>query len=133
MSRITVINDSPEFLGLMKDLTFRIGHEMIGFEAVSVSLAEVVASEPELIVLDLRLENQAQEISGWELLALARAHAALQSVPIILCTAATWEVERRAHELAEVADVHVRTKPFAVQEMMALIKALVPVQVAGTG
>jgi CheY-like chemotaxis protein len=125
MARITVINDSPEFLSLMNELISTIGHEMTGFEAVSVSLDEVVASEPELIVLDLRLEDQAQEISGWELLALARAHPVLRSVPIILCTAATWEVERRADELAEVADVHVRTKPFAVEDMVALMRDLV--------
>lgn len=126
MARITVINDSSEFLALMDELITDIGHTMTGFEAISVSLAEVVASDPALIVLDLRLENQAQEISGWELLALARAHSALQSVPVILCTTATWEVERRAGELAQIADVHVRTKPFAVDEMCDLIERLLP-------
>jgi CheY-like chemotaxis protein len=132
MARITVINDSSEFLDVMDDLISAIGHQMTGFNAVAVSIEEVVASQPLLIVLDLRLENQAQEISGWELLALARAHQALQSVPIILCTAATWELEKRADDLARIAQVHIRTKPFAVEDMVALITDLLPKAATGS-
>ena len=126
MARITVINDSSEFLAVMDELIVSMGHQMTGFHALYAALDDVVASRPDVMILDLRLEDQRQATSGWELLALARAHDALRSVPVILCTADTAELERRADELAQIADVHVRPKPFAIQEMTSLIDALLP-------
>jgi len=124
MARVTVINDSPQFLGLMKDLLTSLGHEMIGFEAVETAFEQVVASDPDLLVVDLRLEDKRQEVSGWELIILARAHADLLDVPIILCTADLWELEKRATDLEQIADVYVRTKPFEVDAMCDLIQRL---------
>lgn len=95
MARITVINDSLAFLALMDDLVSAMAHEMAGFDAVNASLDEVVATRPDLLIFDLRLEDERQAISGWELLALTRAHPDLRSVPVILCTADISELERR--------------------------------------
>jgi CheY-like chemotaxis protein len=130
MARITVINDSSEFLSVMDQVIGAMGHHMTGFHAVHAALEDVVATQPDVLILDLRLEDERQAISGWELLALARAHPALRSVPVILCTADTAELERRAAELAQIANVHVRPKPFAIQEMTDLIDALLPRSVA---
>ena len=33
MARVTVVNDSSEFLVLMRDLLSMLGHEMVGLEA----------------------------------------------------------------------------------------------------
>ena len=126
MARITVINDSSEFLSVMDGIIGSMGHHMTGFHALHAALDDVVATQPEVLVLDLRLEDERQAISGWELLALARAHPALRSVPVILCTGDTAELERRADELARIANVHVRPKPFAIEEMTGLIDALLP-------
>ena len=126
MARITVINDSSEFLAVMDELIGAMGHHMTGFHALHAALDDVVATMPELLILDLRLEDERQAISGWELLALARAHPTLRSVPVMLCTGDTDEVERRAAELEQIANVHVRPKPFAIHEMTDLIDALVP-------
>lgn len=126
MARITVINDSLAFLAVMDDLVGAVGHEMAGFDAVSASLDEVVATRPDILIIDLRLEDERQAISGWELLALARAHPDLRSVPVILCTADISELEGRSAELEQIANVHVRPLPFAVHEMTALIDELLP-------
>ena len=126
MARITVINDSSEFLAAMGGLIGSMGHHMSGFHALHAALEDVVASQPDVLILDLRLEDERQATSGWELLALARAHHALRPVPVILCTADTAELERRADELEQIADVHVRPKPFAIHEMTDLIDALLP-------
>lgn len=126
MARITVINDSTEFLGVMDDLIGAMGHHMTGFHALHAALDDVVATQPDVLIIDLRLEDERQAISGWELLALARAHPGLRSVPVILCTADTYELERRAEELEQIANVHVRPKPFAIHEITDLIDALLP-------
>jgi CheY-like chemotaxis protein len=124
MARGTVINDSSEFLELMRDLLTSLHHEMTGFVAVEASIDEVVDSKPELLVVDLRLQDRPQEISGWEIIILARSHRQLLNVPIILCTADVWELKKRTSDLEQVAGVHVRTKPFDLNEMCHLIQRL---------
>jgi CheY-like chemotaxis protein len=124
MARVTVIDDSEEFLTLMNDILATLGHEMTGFRAVEASIEEVVDSHPKLLVVDLRLEERPQEISGWELIILARSHRQLMNVPIILCTADVWELKKRARDLEQIAGVHVRTKPFELDEISDLIQRL---------
>ena len=124
MARVTVINDSPEFLDLMRDLLASLGHEMIGFEAVTSSIEQIVDSRPDLLIVDLRLTDTPQVMSGWELLVLARSHPHLVSVPVILCSADTWELSKRAANLEQIAGVHVRTKPFEMDDMCDLINRL---------
>jgi DNA-binding response OmpR family regulator len=130
--RITVVDDSPEFLTLMQDVLEMLGHQMTGLAAVEVSFEEVVATRPDLLVIDLNLANPPQQISGWELVVLARAHEELQGIPLILCTADVFELRKREHELQRFADVHVLAKPFELGEMCALIRGLLERQ-AGDG
>jgi CheY-like chemotaxis protein len=125
MARVTVINDSAEFLGLMQDVLNSLGHSMTGFQAVEASIEDVVESGPRLLIVDLRLEDKPQEISGWELIILARSHRQLMDVPVILCTADVWELKKRATDLQEIAGVHVITKPFELDEMCNLVQTLV--------
>ena len=124
MARVTVINDSSEFLDVMRDLLTSLHHEMTGLMAVEASIEQVVDAKPELLIVDLRLQDRPQEISGWELIILARSHRQLMKVPIILCTADVWQLKQRAADLEQIAGVHVRTKPFDVDEMCDLIQRL---------
>ena len=124
MARVTVIDDSPEFLLLMDDLLSGLGHQMTGFEAVEASIESIVRSKPDLLIVDLRLRDGPARISGWELVVLARSHMQLGSIPVILCTADMWELKQRARVLEQIKGVHVRTKPFVVDEMCDLIQHL---------
>ena len=111
MARVTVVNDSSEFPVVMRDLLSMLGHEMVGLEAVNASIEQIVDSQPDVLIVDLRLESTPQVMSGWELLVLARSHGHLGSVPVILCSGDLWEPEKRAKDLEQIANVHVRTKP----------------------
>jgi DNA-binding NtrC family response regulator len=124
MARVTVVNDSSPFLDLMRELVTSLGHEMVGFKAVDAPIEDIVHSRPDILIVDLRLEDPRQAVSGWELLLLARSHDQLLSVPVILCTADVWELEKRAADLERIADVHVRTEPFEVDDMCDLIARL---------
>jgi len=124
VARVSVIDDSEEFLNLMTDLLESLGHQMTGFKAVEASIESVVDSQPDLLIVDLRLQDKPQEISGWELVVLARSHRKLVGVPLILCTGDVWQLKKRAADLEQIAGVHVRTKPFDVNEMCDLIQRL---------
>ncbi|HET9416904.1 MAG TPA: response regulator, partial [Candidatus Limnocylindria bacterium] len=71
MARISVIDDSMEFLQLMQELFAADGHQVTAFPTVEASIESVVASNPDLLFVDLRLRDGPQSISGWELLVLA--------------------------------------------------------------
>ena len=124
MARITVINDSSEFLDLMREVVGSMGHSMIGLEAIHTSIEEIVETRPDLIMVDLRLDDTAQEVSGWELLVLARSHRLLSDVPVILASADLWELNKRTKDLEQIAGVHVRAKPFDINEISELIERL---------
>jgi CheY-like chemotaxis protein len=70
--RVTVINDSSEFVDVVREALGADGCVVTGFNANEVQLDAVVASRPELLIVDLLLGTQ-QETSGWELMLLARA------------------------------------------------------------
>jgi DNA-binding NtrC family response regulator len=122
MARISVIDDSAEFLQLMHELLAGLGHQPTGFQTVEASIESVVASDPELLIVDLRLRDGPQSISGWELVVLARSHRHLLATPVILCSADAWALRERARDLEQLDGVHVRPKPFALDEMSDLIE-----------
>jgi len=124
MARVTVINDSSDFLSLMREVITELGHEITGMEAVGTNIEDVVHSRPDPLIVVLRLENTPQEVSGWETIILAKAHRDLLDVPVILATADVWEIKQRAKDLEQIAGVHVRTKPFDMDEMCDLIQKL---------
>jgi CheY-like chemotaxis protein len=128
-ARVTVIDDSIDFLQLMEEILRGLGHTMTGLQAVGTSVEEVVATSPDLLVVDLRLENRPQEISGFELLVLARSHRDLLDVPVILCTADLFELKRRLPELRQIAGVHVLTKPFELDVINELVERLLSEEV----
>jgi len=131
MARVTVIDDSPDFIGLMQELITELGHTMIGMHAIGVGIEDVVGSRPDLLMVDLRLENTPQEVSGWEMIVLAKSHHDLLDVPVILATADVWEIKKRAKDLEQIAGVHVRTKPFSLDDMSELIQRLLRESKAG--
>jgi CheY-like chemotaxis protein len=123
MARITVVNDYPEFLEIMEELVaHQGGHEFIGFDGNETSYAEIAATRPDVLIIDLRLSMEG--LSGWDVLALARADDDMHDVPIIVCSADIDQARRRAHEFETIGDIHVRLKPFDSTEMVELIDRL---------
>ena len=51
MARITVINDSPEFLDLMNEVVSNLGHQMTGLEAIHTSIEEVVETNDRYLIV----------------------------------------------------------------------------------
>jgi DNA-binding NtrC family response regulator len=124
MARITVVNDYPEFLAIMQELVTREGgHEFVGFDGAEASFAQIAASSPDVLIIDLRLA--ADGLSGWDVLALARSDDGMREVPIIVCSADVVQVRQRAVEFERIGNIHVRVKPFDSEEMVALIDRLV--------
>jgi CheY-like chemotaxis protein len=128
--RISVLNDNADFLELMSAiLDDDAGYDVSLFEAQRAEIGELVASDPDLIVVDLLLGGA----SGWEIVTLARADERLARVPIIVCSADVTALRERAGDLERVGNVHVLAKPFAIDEITELVESLVGRAVRASG
>jgi DNA-binding response OmpR family regulator len=120
--RISVVNDSPDFLELMSAILDEdAGYEVSLFDGEQTDVAALVASRPDLVIVDLLLGGA----SGWEIVTLARADARLASVPIIVCSADVTALRDRTPELERVGNVHLLNKPFTIDEITTLVESLV--------
>ena len=75
-------------------------------------------AEPQLILLDIMLPGE----DGLSILSRLRADAATESVPVIMVTAKTSEIDK-VRGLDQGADDYM-TKPFGVMELVSRVKAL---------
>ena len=124
LRRVTVVNDSPEFLALMGELleAERYHASLIDADGIS-SIAPIRATEPDLLIVDLRLRGA--EISGWDVLQAIRSDPDLGELPVIICTADHVELRNRAEAMAEMPEVEVLLKPFEVDELDAMVRRLI--------
>ncbi len=126
--RISVINDNPQFLELMSAILDEdAGYEVTLFNGEATTIAELAASAPDLIVVDLLLGGA----SGWEVVALSRADGRLARVPIIICSADVLALRDRESELKEIGGLHVLAKPFGIDEITGLVERLIGAPVSG--
>ncbi len=126
--RITVINDNPDFLELMRAILDEdAGYAVTVFAGEATTIGEIAASDPALIIVDLLLGGA----SGWEIVTLARADQRLADVPVVICSADVTALRDRADELERIGSVHVLAKPFGIDEVTELVERLIGAPVGG--
>jgi CheY-like chemotaxis protein len=123
LRRVTVVNDSPEFLDMMGDwlASERYHATLIDGDDVN-SIEPIRASGPELLIVDLRLRGS--QISGWDILTAIRADTELGNLPVIICTGDSFEVRERAEDVAAMPGVEILLKPFAIDDLEAMVRRL---------
>jgi CheY-like chemotaxis protein len=124
LRRVTVVNDSPEFLEMMGDWleSERYHASLIDGDEVS-SIEPIRSTRPDLLIVDLRLRGA--ELSGWDILQAIRADAELGRLPVIICTADIVQVRDRAEDIATVPGIEVLLKPFPIDELDAMVSRLI--------
>jgi len=111
---ILVVNDTEEILDLFRDIVEGLGHRMTAWSYSPDDLAKVTDIQPDLIILDLMLGPT--ELQGWALLQKLRMSRPTESIPVIVCTAATNWVREQEGWLAANA-VKVVLKPFKIAHL----------------
>lgn len=123
MARVTVINNSDEFLGMMSDLLAATGHDCVPLRGAEHSVDEIAATAPDAMIVDLRLSPSVLT-DGWAVVVGARTHPALKEVPVILATGDHDFLRERAQEISAMADVHPLPKPFSIADVEELLGRL---------
>ena len=126
-SRVLVVEDEPDIAGLIKRTLERAGDLQVDVAMTGESaLDRVTELQPDAIVLDLNLPVP----DGLEVCRILRTREASATVPIIMLTARTSEVER-IRGLDVGADDYV-TKPFVLVTPARVRAALRRVKAAAT-
>jgi DNA-binding response OmpR family regulator len=112
---ILAVDDEPRYLEIIRFNLERAGYRVDSAASGEEALEASLASEPDLIVLDVMLPG----IDGFEVCSRVRERS---SCPIIMLTAKGAE-EDKVRGLRLGADDYV-TKPFSAQELLARVEAV---------
>ena len=130
MPRITVVNDNPEFLEMVRDVLEDERYETTTLDVDTPdTLDRIRASHPDLLVIDLRLGHAGDE--GWRLARRIRGEPGFERLPVIVCSGdipALLEIEPG---VAAAARVETLAKPFAIDELTGAIDRLLGETIGG--
>lgn len=116
--KILVVDDEPDVLELIVFNLHASGYEVITASDGNEAIKKAHEYTPNLIVLDIMLP----EMDGVEVCKLLRRNPATASLPVIMLTAKTSEIDRIIG-LEIGADDYI-TKPFSPRELVLRIKKL---------
>jgi len=123
MARVTVVNNSPEFLDLVHDILEGDRYDTVLIDGDEGDvLHRIRRSRPDLLMIDLRMGNAGHR--GWEITQEVRADAELQGLPVLLCSADLQAMAELEADLGATRHVATLTKPFEIDELTGAIDRL---------
>lgn len=128
---IAVIDDEDAFLELMRAVLEEEGYRVVVGKAPDDGLALIRETHPALVILDLHFRLSATR--GMTILEGMRADAALATIPVLVCSAATDHLDRHRDAFAALA-ARTLNKPFDLTDLLTLVAAmLAPPVTVGSG
>jgi two-component system alkaline phosphatase synthesis response regulator PhoP len=118
MAIIFIVEDDKNIREIESFALKNSGYEVCEFEAAEAFFAKIDEASPDLIILDIMLPD----IDGLAVLNQLRENKKTQTVPVIMVTAKSSEIDK-VKGLDIGADDYI-TKPFGVMELVSRVKAL---------
>lgn len=113
MVRIAVVNDDTTFLTLMGQLIDEAGWETLILREGDTAYERIKQEQPDVVVLDLRLEHPD---TGWKILELIKLDPKTRRIPVVICSAAIDDLRVREDWLAD-HQVATLLKPFDIDDL----------------
>lgn len=118
MALIYVVEDDKDILEIETFALKNSNHDVKGFSNAADFYEALTEKRPELIILDIMLPDE----DGLQILEKVRRMDKTASIPVIMVTAKTTEIDK-VKGLDMGADDYL-AKPFGVMELIARVKAL---------
>lgn len=118
MALIYVLEDDRNIREIEEIALNNAGYQMVSFETAKEFQQKLNERIPDLLLLDLMLPDA----DGLELVMQLRQNVMTRSLPVIMVTAKTTELDK-VRGLDSGADDYL-TKPFSVMELISRVKAL---------
>lgn len=123
MARITVVNNNPEFLELVRDILEDDRYTAMTIDADQPgALDRIRASLPDLLMIDLRLGQEGSD--GWDLARELRSESDFAGLPILVCSADLAALKEIELVVAHDPRVETLAKPFGIDELTGAIDRL---------
>lgn len=116
--RVLVVNDTQEILDLFREILAEDGYEVVLYSYAIEDMAEIERIAPDLIILDYIF---GYEKSGWQMLQKLKMTRATETIPVIVCTAATREV-RDIQGYLQAHGIRLLPKPFGIDELSSAVR-----------
>lgn len=118
MAKILIVDDEPDIVELVSYNLEREGFATVKAHDGEAALRKVRIEKPDLLILDLMLPG----IGGLDICKTIRANPEISSLPIIMLTAKTDEVDKILG--LEIGADDYMTKPFSVKELVARVRTI---------
>jgi CheY-like chemotaxis protein len=118
--RVLVVNDTQEILELFDEILSGLGFEVVLMSYAPRELDRIREVAPDLIVLDFLMGDR--ELLGWQLLQKLKMDRRLESIPVVVCTAAVKAAQEQQGYLTEQG-VLVVLKPFNVDQFEEAVRS----------
>lgn len=130
MARITVVNDNPDFLELVRDILEDDRYETTTVDAEQPDAVDRIrASRPNLLMIDLRLGEDAPR--GWDVARRLRTESDFASLPVLVCSGDIEALNAIQSDAAGDPRVETLAKPFEIDELTSAVERLLREPVAG--
>ena len=103
----------------MRDLLQGEDYNVTTTNFVPATFEQIAAAQPDVLVVDLALGRRA----GWDLLEALHADAATAGLPVIVVSTVPAHLDRARALAARYGTVGLLGKPFALDELLALLDA----------
>jgi CheY-like chemotaxis protein len=120
MGRIAIVDDDVTLTDLLVEILGELGYQATAYYQSEGTFALLGHLQPDLILVDGRIEGPQ---SGWTLLDLLRADEATTAIPLVVCSADLAQLEEREEWLREQG-IGVLLKPFDLDELEQLVAQL---------
>lgn len=116
--RILVVNDTQEILELFREILEEEGYEVVLYSYAVMDMLEIERIAPDLIILDYIFGS---EKSGWQMLQKLKMRRSTDTIPVVVCTAATKEV-REIEGYLQAQSVKLVPKPFDLDRLLETVR-----------
>jgi len=114
---VFVIDDDPVFLEMMGEILSEEHYRPMLHSTGHDAFAAVRDQQPDIVLLDVRLEHPEM---GWTILDLLRLDRATAHIPVILCTGDREFLRQAESHLREVGCC-ILEKPFSIDQLSELL------------
>ena len=114
--RVTVVNDNPEFLDLVREILEDDRYDTTTLDGDRPGTIEAIkASRPDLLMIDIRLDVEGDH--GWEITQKVRADDAFADLPVVLCSTDPLALDELADQIDASRRVVTLMKPFSIDQL----------------
>ena len=118
MKRVVVVDDNRIFVDLVRDLLEDEGWETVALHRGDAAFATIKREQPDLVILDIRME---EPDTGWQVLALLVLDPATRHIPVLM-SSSDWNQLYQKDAWLQAHGVGILPRPFDLADLTATLE-----------